>query len=69
MSLLDGLSLMFAILGLIATAVNVIAYSRINSQRDKILAEYGGEDGIRKKYTLQELRDLGDKSPTFRYTL
>lgn len=45
-----------------------IAFRRVNEERDRVLAEEG-EDAIRAKYTEQELLDMGDLSPFFRYTL
>ncbi|KPI42794.1 putative transporter [Cyphellophora attinorum] len=43
-------------------------FQRENRKRDELL-DREGEAGIRAKYTDQELVDMGDKSPFFRYTL
>lgn len=44
------------------------AFAAENRRRDELLA-LKGEDAIRAEYTEQELLDLGDKSPFFRYSL
>lgn len=44
------------------------AYARENKKRDKLLEELG-EDGVRAMYTEDQLVDMGDKSPFFRYSL
>ncbi|KAH8811087.1 major facilitator superfamily domain-containing protein [Xylogone sp. PMI_703] len=55
-----GLEIMFCVLGLIAIIVLRISYARINKQREEI-----GDDG--SQYTDQQLSDMGDRAPTFRY--
>jgi len=45
----------------------IFLYRRINAQRDREMAE-GKEGGI-NKYTPEELRELGDRAPDFRYIL
>lgn len=45
-----------------------IAYKRENAKRDELLAREG-EEGLKAKYTEEELLDMGDRSPFFRYTL
>jgi MFS family permease len=57
-----GLELMFCVLGLIAVVVLRITYARINKKRDAM-----EDDG--SEYTEEQLSDLGDRSPTFRYQL
>lgn len=59
-----ALEIMFIGLGLIAVFVMLIGLRRINKKRELL----SGEE-IRSKYSLQELADLGDRSPSFRYTL
>jgi hypothetical protein len=44
------------------------AYARENRKKDAMLAEMG-EAAIRAKYSEDELMNMGDKSPFFRYTL
>jgi hypothetical protein len=64
----DGLEMMFVGIGLIALPAAVLLYKRINAQRD-VIARLELETGDKKIYTSQELRDLGDKAPDFRYIL
>ena len=45
-----------------------IAFQRENKKRDELL-EREGEAAIKAKYTDQQLLDMGDRSPFFRYTL
>ena len=56
-----GLELGFVVLGLGAVIGLRVSYGIINAKREK------SEDA--DKLTESELADLGDKSPTFRYTL
>jgi hypothetical protein len=60
--------MMFVGIGLIALPAAVLLYKRINAQRD-VIARLELETGDKKIYTSQELRDLGDKAPDFRYIL
>jgi hypothetical protein len=71
----DGIELMFVGIGLITVPLAVILYTRINAQRDALEARLSvdsekahleGEKG-RYGYTPQELRDMGDRAPDFRY--
>lgn len=59
--------MMFTWLGIIATVTNVVVYRKINASRARIVAK--GEDGEGMKLSGEEVRRLGDKSPTFRYNL
>ncbi|PSR71771.1 hypothetical protein PHLCEN_2v12375, partial [Hermanssonia centrifuga] len=61
-----GLELMFVGIGFVTLPIAVVAYTRINARRD-VLEKEMQEKGI--KYTAEELRELGDKAPDFRYTL
>jgi MFS family permease len=45
-----------------------VAFRKENEKRDRLLAEVG-EEALRARYTDQELLDMGDKSPFYRYTL
>ncbi|KAL0946276.1 hypothetical protein HGRIS_012528 [Hohenbuehelia grisea] len=63
-----GIELMFVGIGFIAVPVAVISYWRINKKRDAIAREAAGR-GEKDKYSAQELRELGDRAPDFRYTL
>ncbi|KZT35194.1 MFS nicotinic acid transporter Tna1 [Sistotremastrum suecicum HHB10207 ss-3] len=62
-----GIAMMFTWLGIIATVINVVLYRKINKDRARIVAK--GEDGEGLKLSGEEVRRLGDKSPTFRYNL
>jgi len=66
-----GIELMFIGMGLICVPLTVLLYVRINSCRDKDAAqrETGGFEGGQVKYSAEELRELGDRAPDFRYTL
>ena len=65
---LDGIALMFASIGIIATSAIALSYRRINAKREK-LVHHGDEQGVKRTYSHEEIRDLGDKAPDFRYTL
>ena len=54
---------MFVGIGFITVPLAVFLYTRINRQREKLLAENSG------KYTPEEIRELGDRAPEFRYML
>ena len=56
------LVLVFAALGLLTTVMYYIICRRINSRRDSAADSVYG-------YTAEELIDLGDKAPSFRYKL
>ena len=66
MTLLDGIELMFVGIGLIAVPAAAISYARINAQRDALEIEMN-KKGIR--LSPEEIRELGDHAPDFRYTL
>lgn len=53
-------------IGLVAVPVLAVTYSRINARRD-VLQKEMEEKGI--KYTADQIRDMGDRAPDFRYTL
>jgi len=63
-----GVSLTICAMGIIAAGVLRWEYKRENKKRDELVAREG-EEAIRARYTEQELLDLGDRSPFFRYTL
>lgn len=63
-----GVSLAMCCTSVIMTFVIRWAYQRENQKRDALLRDQG-EEAIRAKYSEQELLELGDKSPFFRYTL
>ena len=56
-----GLELGFVVMGMIAVVVLRISYGRINAKREK--------SGDAHALTDTDLSDLGDKSPSFRYTI
>lgn len=55
---------MFVGFGYIAIPALMYTYTKINKRRDEAAAS-----GNERKYTVQELRDLGDRAPDFRYML
>jgi hypothetical protein len=63
-----GLELMFVGIGFIATPIVIISYIRINKKRDEAQRQ-ALERGETNKYTNQQLREMGDRAPDFRYTL
>jgi len=63
-----GTSLAVCVAGIISTGILRISFQRENKKRDEFLAREG-EEGIKAKYTEQELLDMGDRSPFYRYTL
>ncbi|KIW22912.1 uncharacterized protein PV07_11160 [Cladophialophora immunda] len=56
-----GLEIMFVVFGLAAVIILRISYGVINKKRER--------SGAAEGYTDEQLADLGDKSPSFRYTL
>lgn len=58
-----GVSLGVVVAATIAAWVMKVKLERINAERDAMT-----EEEIRAKYTEEELADLGDESPFFRYT-
>ncbi|PGH15060.1 hypothetical protein AJ80_05685 [Polytolypa hystricis UAMH7299] len=63
-----GLALAMCCAGIAMAVVLRISYRRLNEQRDKLLAEEG-EEALRARYTEEELLEMGDQSPFFRYTI
>lgn len=61
-----SLAMCFAAIGM--TFLLRWAYNRENKKKDALIAEHG-EAAIKARYSEQELLDMGDKSPFFRYTL
>lgn len=61
-----GYGVSFAILVLAITSAIIlrVLLGRINKKRDLM-----SEEEVRQKYTDEQLADLGDQSPFFRYTL
>lgn len=55
-------------IGLICVPVAILTYDRINKQRAAEMRE-ASERGEKHRYTDQELREMGDRAPDFRYTL
>lgn len=55
---------MFVGIGLITTPIVILIYRHINAKRDAIAA---GEESGKIKYSVEELRDMGDRAPDFRY--
>lgn len=66
LDLLDAVELGFIGLGVITLPMIILAYSRINAKRDKISQELT-EKGV--EFSEEQLRQLGDRAPDFRYTL
>ncbi|KAF9558966.1 MFS general substrate transporter [Agrocybe pediades] len=63
-----GVELMFVGIGFVVVPIIVLSYIRINKKRDEA-ARLALERGEKNKYTNQELREMGDRAPDFRYTL
>jgi len=63
-----ALELMFVGLGFICVPIAILAYTRINAKRDEIQRQRL-ESGEKDRYTPQQLREMGDRAPDFRYTL
>jgi hypothetical protein len=63
-----GVCLAISVCAIIAAIVLRFAIQRENSRRLRYLDEHG-EDEIRSRYSEQELLDMGDRSPFFKYTL
>ncbi|TFY51077.1 hypothetical protein EVJ58_g10754 [Rhodofomes roseus] len=61
-----ALELMFVGIGLVFLPLTVLAYRSINKRRD-LEQRRLDERGV--KYTVEELRRMGDRAPDFRYTL
>lgn len=59
-----GIGLGFAASVLVSTVILEFSYWRINKNREKM-----SEGEVRAKYSEEELADLGDQSPLFRYKL
>lgn len=60
---------MFVGIGFIAVPTLVFSYKRINAKRANATERLALEQGEKVQYSDQELRDLGDRAPNFRYTL
>jgi hypothetical protein len=54
---------MFVGIGFVCVPITVLAYININKKHEAL-----GEDEV-KKYTLKQLRKMGDRAPDFRYSL
>lgn len=63
-----AMSLTMLVLGIIAVFLLRFGWGRDNKKREQLIAEMG-EEGIRSRYTEQELLDLGHRSPFFRYAM
>lgn len=59
---------MFVGMGFICVPLAMVIYTKINAKRDRLERE-ALERGEKNRYTDQELRELGDRAPEFRYTL
>ncbi|KIV99683.1 uncharacterized protein PV09_08674 [Verruconis gallopava] len=64
-----GASFSFTTFAIIMTYILRVAYEKENKKRDRWVEDLGGEAGVRSRYHEQELLDMGDKSPFFRYAL
>lgn len=59
-----GVAMAISVTGITAATVIMLTFRHNNRQREKMT-----EDEIRAKYTEDELIELGDRSPLYRYTL
>ena len=57
-------SLAIILVGIAAAVVLRQLLSRVNTQRERM-----SRDEVNRKYTNEELQDMGDASPLFRYIL
>ena len=64
----DGVEVIFVGIGLICVPTAVVIYGRINRNRD-VIQRAALENGEQNKYADQVVRELGDLSPDFRYTI
>lgn len=58
---------MFIGIGFITIPIIVYLYRHINAKRDKEMEEAKASGTVR--YTADELREMGDRAPDFRYIL
>ena len=63
-----GTGLGICLAAIVAALVLRWAYARENKRRDEYMADKS-DDEIRSMYSTQELLDMGDRSPFYRYTL
>jgi len=63
-----GVSLAMSVLSIVMAYILRLECKRQNEKKDKLMREKSEEE-IRAEYTEQELLDMGDRSPFFRYTL
>jgi len=64
-----ALELMFIGIGLLTVPLTILIYTHINRKRDALLKEISAGGGMAVRYTTNEIREMGDKSPDFRYSL
>ncbi|KAJ4484452.1 MFS general substrate transporter, partial [Lentinula lateritia] len=62
-----AIELMFVGIGLICLPITVVIYSRINKKRAHFMSRVA--DGLERKPSPEELRELGDRAPDFQYIL
>lgn len=63
-----GTGLAICVCAIIAAYILRVAYQKENKRRDALFKDKTDAE-IRAQYTDQQLLDMGDKSPFFRYTL
>jgi hypothetical protein len=63
-----GTSLAICVAAMLMAAVLRRAYANENKKRDELM-RHKTDAEIRAQYTEQELLDLGDRSPFYRYTI
>jgi hypothetical protein len=63
----DSVELIFLGIGICCSTLAVVLYTRINARRDRNALSYGENGG--HGYAAQELREMGDRAPDFRYTI
>lgn len=59
---------MFVGIGFICVPIAMILYTRINKKRAE-LQQRALENGEENKYTVRQLREMGDRAPDFKYTI
>ncbi|KAI5118655.1 hypothetical protein M0805_002575 [Coniferiporia weirii] len=61
-----GIELLFVGIGFIAVPLAIFLYIRINAKREVELQRIGD---MASKYSVEEIHEMGDRAPDFRYTL
>ncbi|KAF9220032.1 hypothetical protein BS17DRAFT_788107 [Gyrodon lividus] len=63
----NGLEIMFIGMGLVTVPITVLAYKLINAQRDR--EELLGQQQVLRSDAKEGDKPMGDRAPSFRYTI